>query len=57
MEGRITWRGDVADTVDRIDQWDRAGATHVSVSTMGAGLAGVEDHLRALAAVRERRGP
>jgi alkanesulfonate monooxygenase SsuD/methylene tetrahydromethanopterin reductase-like flavin-dependent oxidoreductase (luciferase family) len=57
MEGRINWRGDVADTVDRLEQWEKAGATHVAVNTMGAGLATVDDHLRALAEVAARRPP
>jgi alkanesulfonate monooxygenase SsuD/methylene tetrahydromethanopterin reductase-like flavin-dependent oxidoreductase (luciferase family) len=31
--------------------WADAGATHVAVSTMGHGLATVDDHLAALAAI------
>jgi probable F420-dependent oxidoreductase len=57
MEGRVNWRGDVADTVDRIEQWEKAGATHLSVNTMGAGLGTVDDHLRALAELAARRPP
>jgi hypothetical protein len=29
--------------------WERLGATHVSVTTMGAGLATVDDHIASLA--------
>jgi probable F420-dependent oxidoreductase len=57
MEGRVSWRGDVAELVDRIDQWEKAGATHVSVNTMGAGLETVDDHLRALADLAALRSP
>jgi probable F420-dependent oxidoreductase len=49
MEGRVTWRGDPGQLAERLQQWQDAGATHVSVSTMGAGLASVDDHLSALA--------
>jgi hypothetical protein len=30
-------------------QWQDAGATHLSVNTMGAGLNTIDDHLAALA--------
>jgi probable F420-dependent oxidoreductase len=51
MEGRVDWsRGR-----DRVGQdlaaWAAAGATHVSINTMGAGLGGVDGHLAALEAV------
>ncbi|HEV7863469.1 MAG TPA: LLM class F420-dependent oxidoreductase [Acidimicrobiia bacterium] len=51
MEGRVMWRGDTADAVARIGQWRDAGATHVSISTMGADLKDVDDHLRVLSEV------
>jgi len=35
--------------VEHVGRWRDAGATHVSVNTMGAGLAAVDDHLRVLA--------
>ena len=38
MEGRVTWRGDRQQAADELAQWTAAGATHVSVNTMGAGL-------------------
>jgi probable F420-dependent oxidoreductase len=53
MEGRILYTGDL-DTVARgLSAWKDAGATHVSISTMDAGLATVDDHLVALTSVAE----
>ena len=49
MEGRVTWRGDAGQLAEAAEQWRQAGATHLSVNTMGAGLATVDDHLAALA--------
>jgi probable F420-dependent oxidoreductase len=50
MEGRISWdEGDVDKLVRQAGRWRDADATHLSVNTMGAGLASVEDHLAALA--------
>lgn len=52
MEGRVSWGEGGADKVARqIGRWRDAGATHVSVNTMGAGLMSVDDHLGALGAV------
>ncbi|HVM07238.1 MAG TPA: LLM class F420-dependent oxidoreductase [Acidimicrobiales bacterium] len=53
MEGRVSWSrdGGLAKVVDHLERWRRAGATHVSVNTMGAGLAEVDAHLQALAEV------
>ncbi|OBH09547.1 LLM class F420-dependent oxidoreductase [Mycobacterium sp. E1747] len=48
MEGRVTWTGDRDRTAREIAAWREAGATHVSVNTMKAGLATVDDHLAAL---------
>src|SRR5438309_4771216 len=54
MEGRVSWgEGGAAKLVDHVGRWRTAGATHVAVNTMGAGLASVEDHLAALAAAAE----
>ena len=49
MEGRVNWRGDPATLAERARQWQDAGATHLSVNTMGAGLASLDGHLAALA--------
>ena len=53
MEGRVSWRGDQRELADELAQWTAAGATHVSVNTMGAGLRTVDEHLAALQAVAE----
>jgi probable F420-dependent oxidoreductase len=58
MEGRISYSRAGADAVAAaVQAWERAGATHVSVSTMGAGLATVDEHIAALAAVAGAIGP
>src|SRR5207244_4330666 len=50
MEGRVSWGERGAETLmHHVQKWRGAGATHVSVNTMGAGLASVDDHLAALA--------
>ena len=54
MEGRVDWRGDRDDVLDRIERWRSVGATHLSLNTMGAGLATVDAHLEALASVAAR---
>jgi hypothetical protein len=52
MEGRVDWRGD-DEAADQLRAWAEAGATHVSINTMGAGCKTVDDHLAALARVAE----
>jgi hypothetical protein len=52
MDGRVSWGdGGAADVAEGIRRWREAGASHVSVNTMGAGLGGVDGHLAALAQV------
>ncbi|MDX1887353.1 LLM class F420-dependent oxidoreductase [Mycolicibacterium sp. 120270] len=53
MEGRVDWRGDADAVAERLAEWAKAGASHVSVNTMGAGLESVDDHLAVLAQVAE----
>jgi probable F420-dependent oxidoreductase len=53
MEGRVTWQGDRQRVADELDHWAEAGATHVSVNTMGAGLHTVDEHLSVLEQVAE----
>ena len=53
MEGRISGGGDADETAEALRRWAEAGATHVSVNTMGAGLRSVDDHLAALAATAQ----
>ncbi|MGO9216158.1 MAG: LLM class F420-dependent oxidoreductase [Streptosporangiaceae bacterium] len=48
MEGRISWRGDAGKLAEQAGRWQKAGATHLAVNTMGAGLASLGDHLGAL---------
>ena len=49
MEGRVRWQQDRDEMAAAMRQWQDAGATHLSVNTMGAGLKTVDDHLAALA--------
>jgi probable F420-dependent oxidoreductase len=54
MEGRVSWTADGAPKLgDHAQRWRDAGATHISVNTMNAGLATLDDHLDALAAAAE----
>lgn len=54
MEGRVSWGADgVPEVVDRVEQWRDAGASHLSVNTMGSALGGVEGHLATLAVIAE----
>jgi probable F420-dependent oxidoreductase len=57
MEGQVSWgQGGVDRLVDHAGRWRNAGATHLSVSTMGAGFASVDDHLDALATAASALG-
>ena len=52
MEGRVSWTSDGVDKlVDHLGRWRDAGATHVAVNTMNAGLGPVDAHLEVLAQV------
>jgi probable F420-dependent oxidoreductase len=54
MEGRVSWTdGGVEKLVDHIGRWRAAGATHVGVNTMNAGLGSVDGHLAALTTAAE----
>jgi probable F420-dependent oxidoreductase len=49
MESRVSWGdGGAGALAEDAERWRQAGATHLSVNTMRAGLATVDDHLRAL---------
>jgi probable F420-dependent oxidoreductase len=48
MEGRLSWKGDPAQLAERAGNWERAGASHLSINTMGGGLPTVDAHLAAL---------
>jgi probable F420-dependent oxidoreductase len=53
MEARVTWKGDQGAVASQIAAWEQAGASHLSVNTMGAGLPTVDDHLDVLARIAE----
>jgi probable F420-dependent oxidoreductase len=54
IEGRVGWSDGGGDKLaERVAQWRAAGATHLSINTMGAGLGGVDGHLAALADAAE----
>ena len=49
MEGRISQGSGPADElVEQAERWRQAGASHLSVNTMGSGLQGLDGHLDAL---------
>lgn len=57
MEGRVNWGPDGAETVvHHVEKWRASGATHITVNTMGAGLATVDDHIAALTAAADALG-
>jgi probable F420-dependent oxidoreductase len=49
MEGRVSY-GDagIPKLLDQLERWRKAGATHLSINTMGAGLGAVDGHLKVL---------
>ena len=53
MEGRTSWSGDTDAVARELAAWADAGASHVSINTMDAGLKTVDDHLAVLARVAE----
>jgi len=57
MEGRVSWRGDPGKLAEHTRTWREAGATHLSVNTMGAGLGGVDGHLAVLETAAEIMQP
>jgi len=57
MEGRVSWgTGGAAQLAEHAQRWRRAGASHLGVNTMGAGLVSVDGHLGALTAAAEALG-
>jgi probable F420-dependent oxidoreductase len=51
METSVRWGQGAAEVAEQIAQWRDAGASHVSINTMGAGFTSVTQHLDALEAV------
>jgi probable F420-dependent oxidoreductase len=50
MEARVSWgAGGVDELISDAERWREAGATHLSVDTMGSELPGLDAHLDALA--------
>ena len=57
MEGRVSWTDQGAEKlVDHIGRWRAAGASHVSINTMRAGLGAVDGHLAALTVAADALG-
>ncbi len=57
MEGRASWGpGGLDALVEQAKLWNSAGATHLSINTMGAGFRSVDEHLAALAKTAEGLG-
>ena len=57
MEGRVTFGpGGPEKIAEQVERWREAGASHVTVNTMGAGLGGVDGHLAALASIAKALG-
>jgi probable F420-dependent oxidoreductase len=58
MEGRVSLGSKgVSGVVDHVAHWRDAGATHVSINTMDAGLGAVDAHIAALAEIAEALQP
>jgi probable F420-dependent oxidoreductase len=57
MEGRVSWKpGGASAVAEQVEQWRAAGATHVTINTMGVGLRSVSDHLESLGAIAQALG-
>lgn len=57
LEGRVSWgEGGVEQLLDHAGRWEKAGATHLSINTMNAGLGSVDAHLDALSSAAEALG-
>jgi probable F420-dependent oxidoreductase len=57
IEPQVAFRqGELSALVDEVGAWRERGATHLSVSTMRAGLGAVEGHLDALAEIAAALG-
>jgi len=57
MEGRVAWDpSDPGRFARQVDRWREAGASHVTVNTMGTGQTGVDQHIGALEAAATAAG-
>jgi alkanesulfonate monooxygenase SsuD/methylene tetrahydromethanopterin reductase-like flavin-dependent oxidoreductase (luciferase family) len=48
MEGRVNAGAGTEKLAERLGRWREAGATHMSINTMGAGHAGADAHIAVL---------
>jgi hypothetical protein len=53
MEGRVNAGSNPDDLAKHVQRWQAAGATHLSINTMGAGLSGADEHVAALSVAAE----
>ena len=53
MQGQVSWNGNAEDLAEGLRIWADAGASHVSVNTMNAGLDSVDQHLSVLTTAAE----
>lgn len=49
LQARVSWTGSAAALRDEAVAWVEAGATHLAISTLGAGLRTVDEHIDVLA--------
>ncbi len=56
MDGRVTWTGDLRQLLVDVEVWRAAGATHLSVNTMRAGLGGIDGHVSVLTRIARELG-
>jgi alkanesulfonate monooxygenase SsuD/methylene tetrahydromethanopterin reductase-like flavin-dependent oxidoreductase (luciferase family) len=56
VEGRVSLAGGAAVAAKSISDWRLAGATHVSINTMGLRATGVDAHIAALTEVADLAG-
>jgi probable F420-dependent oxidoreductase len=51
MQCQLRWAGDADEVAAMAQAWREAGASHAAITTMGADLASVDDHIEAIATV------
>jgi probable F420-dependent oxidoreductase len=57
MEGRVPYGAEgVAKALDHVERWRAAGATHVAINTMNAGLGPIDTHLDGLTKIAQELG-
>ncbi|WP_213011133.1 LLM class F420-dependent oxidoreductase [Paractinoplanes toevensis] len=53
IEGGLSWTGSPDAIAEGVRAWREAGATHLAINTSGAGVSGVDAHIKALTEVAE----